>query len=327
MSEAGNRGVGKVTIEIVRYSPKHETVWDEWCRNAGNATFLHTRKFLSYHRDRFEDASILFYDSGRLVGVMPAARDLNDSSLVVSHPGATYGGVVHQGWLNGARLIEAIENLKSYYGREGYVRFLYKPLPHVYARVPAQDDLYALFRLGAQRVRCELSSTIDLSARRAPSDRRRRGLKKALTSVTLEKADSMLAGLWEVIVANLERKYGASPVHQLGELTNLKSLFPDNILIRCATVDSRVEAGVVFFNSPNVWHAQYIASSEKGYAVSALDAVFETSIEEARRAGARYFDFGTSNGDGGRSLNDGLYRFKSEFGGGGTVHECYELVL
>jgi hypothetical protein len=92
-------------------------------------------------------------------------------------------------------------------------------------------------------------------------------------------------------------------------------------------MDGRVEAGVVLFTSTNVWHAQYIASSEKGYAVSALDVVFETAIDDASKACVRYFDFGTSNEEGGFVLNEGLYRFKSEFGGGGVAHEYYELVL
>jgi lipid II:glycine glycyltransferase (peptidoglycan interpeptide bridge formation enzyme) len=76
-----------------------------------------------------------------------------------------------------------------------------------------------------------------------------------------------------------------------------------------------------------VWHAQYIASNESGNQVSALDAVFGAAIEEARAGGARYFDFGTSNESAGQVLNDGLFRFKSEFGGGGVAHEYYELAI
>ena len=91
--------------------------------------------------------------------------------------------------------------------------------------------------------------------------------------------------------------------------------------------DRLVVAGVVLFNSTNVWHAQYIASNEIGYSLSALDAIFESLIDVAKTSGALYFDFGTSNEQDGLVLNDGLYRFKSEFGGGGMAHEYYELVL
>lgn len=316
-----------MSLDIVPYTDTHESLWDSLCDCAGNSTLLHTRKFLSYHGARFDDASALIFESGRLVGVMPAARDLHDSTVVVSHPGATYGGIVYQGWLNGERMIEAFAQLKAYYRERGYTKLLYKPLPHGYACVPSQDDLYALFRLGAQRVRCDLSSTIRLSTRRPPSERRRRGLKKALKTVALVNGGEQLAGLWGVLAENLERKHDAAPVHSLAELTLLMERFSESIQVRCATVDNCVEAGVILFNSANVWHAQYIASSEKGYAVSALDAVFESAIDEASKAGARYFDFGTSNENDGMLLNDGLYRFKSEFGGGGMAHEYYELML
>jgi lipid II:glycine glycyltransferase (peptidoglycan interpeptide bridge formation enzyme) len=43
--------------------------------------------------------------------------------------------------------------------------------------------------------------------------------------------------------------------------------------------------------------------------------------------GARYFDFGISNEQEGRILNEGLYRFKVSFGAGGVVHEFYEVEL
>ena len=72
---------------------------------------------------------------------------------------------------------------------------------------------------------------------------------------------------------------------------------------------------------------QYIASSELGNANSALDAVFQKIISSAKDNEVRYFDFGTSNENEGKILNNGLYKFKTEFGGGGAVHEYYEILF
>lgn len=314
-----------MSIELVPYESEHADDWDVFCAGAANATILHTRRFLSYHGERFNDLSLLVMDAGKLVGVFPAAQSLSDPALVVSHPGATYGGLVHQGKLGGTRMIEALEAIVEQYAKSGYQRLQYKPLPLIYATVPAQDDLYALFRLGAQRVRCDLSCAIDLAARRTSSERRRRGLKKAQAAVTLSSEPKLMGELWQVVAQNLARKHDARPVHSLGELAMLHERFPQHIQVRCALKDGVVEAGVVFFNAARVWHAQYIAASEAAYEVSALDAVFDAAILEAEQAGSRYFDFGISNEDGGKVLNDGLYRFKSEFGGGGVAHEFYEL--
>jgi hypothetical protein len=316
-----------VSIEIVPYIKAHETVWEEFCAGAVNATFLHTRRFLCYHGDRFKDLSVLIMESGRMVGIFSAAESPSDSKVVISHPGTTYGGIVHRGWLTGMRMIEALTVLSEYYGKGGYHRLQYKAVPPIYTITPAQDDLYALFRLGAQRVSCDLSCTIDLANRQPLSERRRRGLKKAQKTVTLSSDSALLVDLWAVIAQNLARKHEAKPVHSVNEITLLQEYFPEQIIIRCALIEGHVEAGVVFFNSRSVWHAQYIAASESAYDVSALDAVFDSAISEAQQAGARYFDFGTSNQDGGKMLNNGLYRFKSEFGGGGVAHEFYELGL
>lgn len=314
-----------MSIEIVAYSSEHESLWEQFCTDAVNSTFLHTRRFLSYHGDRFKDLSAIICDSGKIVGLFPAAASTTELEQVVSHPGITYGGIIHQGWLGGMRMIEALSALSLFYRDRGYHRLLYKAIPHIYTATPAQDDLYALFRLDAKRVRCDLSCTVDLDHCLARSERRRRGLKKAQKVVSLSSDPSLLGELWAVIAENLGRKHNASPVHTLAELALLMARFPEQIIIRCALLEGRVEAGVVLFNAKSVWHAQYIAASQRAYEVSALDAVFDTIITQARQTGVRYFDFGTSNEDGGKVLNDGLYRFKSEFGGGGVVHEFYEL--
>ena len=316
-----------MTLEVVPYEAAHAEAWDAFCAGAFNATMLHTRRFLCYHGDRFEDLSLLLRDGTKLLGVFPAARSLSDPTLVVSHPGATYGGLVHQAKLGGARMMFALEAIARHYAAAGYRRLHYKPVPFIYPTIPAQDDLYALFRLGARRLRCDLASCIDLGAPRAPSQRRRRGLSKALSAVSLSSDPGHLEALWAVIAENLARKHGARPVHSVHELMLLRHRFPDQISLRVALIDGAVEAGIVLFNSINVWHAQYIAASETAYTISALDAVFDAAIRDAHQIGARYFDFGISTEQEGHLLNDGLHRFKTEFGGGGVAYEFYELQL
>jgi lipid II:glycine glycyltransferase (peptidoglycan interpeptide bridge formation enzyme) len=116
-------------------------------------------------------------------------------------------------------------------------------------------------------------------------------------------------------------------VHDLEQIQLLAARFPEQIAFHVARLDGQVIAGTVSFRTATVVHLQYIAASEVGHAVSALDGLMEILIAQARHAGARYFDFGTSNEDQGRVLNEGLYRFKCEFGAGGVAYETYELDL
>lgn len=314
-----------MNIRVEPFCEAHAPAWDQFCECAVNATFLHSRRFLSYHGARFRDTSVLLFNEQSLVGVLPAAEHPADASVVVSHPGATYGGLVHGGQLIGERMLNALAAVAAHYRELGYAALHYKALPHTYTSVPSQDDLYALFRLRAERIRCDLSSTICLADRRDTSQRRRRALKKALTTVSVEWDALPWDSAWQLIADNLARKHEAKPVHTAAQLSALHQRFPEYIRVVSATHQDTSVAAVVLFNTKHVWHAQYIASNERGYDTHALDAIFESAISQARNAGARYFDFGTSNEAAGKVLNVGLYKFKSEFGGGGVAHEFYEL--
>ena len=317
-----------MTFTVRPYTPTDFEDWDAFCAASHQATFLHSRRFLAYHGERFKDHSVILEDAGRWVAVFPAALNPVQPFSVVSHPGLTFGGFVDQGALRGERGVEALTSLCRFYADDGLESLVYKAVPHFYHSVPSEDDLYALFRLGATRTRCDLSSTIDLSNRAVPNERRRRSLKKAIRSgVTVDAGSHYLPSLWTVVTDNLQRKHGTSPVHSIAEITSLAELFPDNIRCVVGMLQGQVIAGLVLFCTRNVVHAQYIASSEIGYDNAALDVVFDHCIANATVSGKRWFDFGISTTDRGRILNDGLYRFKSEFGGGGIVHEFYEIAL
>jgi len=218
--------------------------------------------------------------------------------------------------------------IRSYYAEQGYAKLVYKTVPWFYHTTPAQDDLYALFRIGARPARRDLSSTIDLQHRLPVSGRRKRSLKKAKKAgIEICDGSEYLPALWQVVADNLKRKHATSPVHSLAEITMLAERFPDEMICVVGLLAETVVAGVLIFSTPVADHAQYIASSEAGYDISALDAVFEHCISTAAGKDKRWFDFGISTENGGLDLNEGLYRFKSEFGGGGIVHEFFEIDL
>jgi hypothetical protein len=312
---------------IRSYSDADATAWDRFCTECENATFLHTRRFLSYHGDRFRDLSCIVEGSHGWLGAFPAAEHPSEEDCVVSHPGISYGGLIHAGALTGDKQLAAIAAIAGHYRQLGYRRLRYKAIPHIYQVVPAQDDLYGLFRLGARRYRCDLSSSIDLAARRPVTERRRRSLRKAVQGgLQICEGISNLAQFWALLTENLARRHGAQPVHSLAEITDLADRFPEHIRLICAHRDGQLLGGVLLFCTTQVHHAQYIAASETGNEMGALDLVFDHCIAAATGS-VRYFDFGISNEDEGRVLNAGLYRFKTEFGGGGVVAEFYELSL
>jgi hypothetical protein len=320
--------VRTASLQAQAYTAADEAGWERLCAASPAASFLHRRAFLAYHGDRLLDRSLVLRDGERWLGVLPAAEHPTLAGTVESHPGITYGGLVHTGSLRGERTIEALRQAALHYRDLGYRRLRYKPLPHIYHAAPAQDDLYALFRLGAQRVRCDLAACMDLAHPLPASERRRRGASKARKAGLVYASGAQhAAALWAVLEDNLQRRHGSRPVHSLAEIGLLAARFPDHIGFHVALQRDEVIAGTVSFRVGPVLHLQYIAASDTGHAAGALDGLIEGLIGEARDAGARWFDFGTSNEDQGRVLNEGLYRFKCEFGAGGVAYETYELDL
>ena len=307
------------------FLPDDAARWDEFCARAHGATFLHSRCFLSYHLDRFVDQSLVIEETGDWLGVIPAARHPVENDMVVSHPGITYGGMLHHGRLRGGEMLAALDSAATLWRAAGFARLQYKAVPHIYQRAPAQEDLYALFCAGARRYRCDLSSCIDLHHRLPVSERRRRARGKALRAgAQIIGGSEYMRALWDVLEDNLRRRHQTQPVHTLAEITTLATRFPARLRLIAALVEGKIEAGILLFLTDTVAHAQYIASSERGHEINALDLVLEAAIEESRLGGMRYFDFGISTEEQGHTLNEGLNRFKNEFGAGGVVHEFYE---
>jgi hypothetical protein len=311
------------------FERRDSEAWDACVAQAGAGTFLHTRRFLSYHEHRFEDLSLVLDDGrGGVSALFPAALDPADNSTVISHPGITYGGLLHDGNLVGSECLRMLQTICRHYSAQGLRRLRYKAVPSIYHRMPAQDDLYALFRMDASLYRRDLSCAIDLSARATPSERRRRGLKKALAKgVEVIEGFDRVQEFWHVLEENLFSRHQRKPVHTLEEMLLLQRRFPAEICLLVAVLGDEVVAGALLFDSARVSHAQYTASSARGREISALDAVFEAAIAFAAREGRRYFDFGVSTEDSGRQLNDGLHEFKTGFGGAGVAHDFYEVQL
>jgi lipid II:glycine glycyltransferase (peptidoglycan interpeptide bridge formation enzyme) len=107
----------------------------------------------------------------------------------------------------------------------------------------------------------------------------------------------------------------------------LQSRFPEQIRCVVGVVGNRVVAGVVLFQTYRVSHVQYSASTAEGNSIGASTAVIDYAVGKSMDLGARYFDFGVSNEQEGRILNEGLYRFKTSFGAGGVAQEFYEVEL
>lgn len=322
-----------MNVSIVPYTSDEELLWDDFVINCPMATFLHTRKFLAYHGSRFQDQSLLFFnEKNRLVGVLPAANKPNQEDIVLSHPGATFGGIVHRGKLIGSEIVEVFKGIINYYKKKGIKGLIYKAVPYIYHQSPVADDLYALFYLNAMLYRRDLSCTVDLLLPPPLSNKDHSKLRNCIrksekSGLSIKEGVEYLSQLWTILVANLEEKYNTMPVHSLEEMKNLISLFPGNVKVVVACIGDEVVAGTILFCHKIVMHTQYLVVTGDGAKIFALDAIIQYCIKQATEKGYRYFDFGMNNEREGRVLNHSLYLSKVKHGGGGVVYDFYKIVL
>lgn len=308
--------------EVIKYEASHKNAWDEFIRNAKNATFLFERDFMDYHADRFTDHSLMVFKKGKLVTVLPA--NIQENTLH-SHQGLTYGGLVLGKRTNFEETVIIFTRLLKFLESQGVTTLNLKLLPNIYHLLPSDEIAHLLFVVNAKLTRRDISSTIFYDERLAiKSSNRKRGIKRGIKNGLEVREDSDFEKYWDdILVPNLNQTHGKDPVHSVAEIELLHSRFPKNIKQFNVYKDAEILAGVTVFETPTVAHCQYISSNTLGRNLGALDFLFDFLIDHY--SNKRYFDFGISNEAQGRKVNKGLIHWKEAFGGRSIAHDFYEV--
>ena len=277
---------------------------------------------MEYHSDRFQDFSLIVLDGEKWLGVLPANIVGNQ---VFSHQGLTYGGLVYNEKVKLASVIEIFRSILLFLNDNKMEKLQLKLIPSIYHIKPAEELNYALFLTEAQLIRRDSMAVLDLSKPYTISKTRkeciRRGIKNNL--VIKEELDFKL--FWEeVLEPNLDKKYKAKPVHSIAEIEMLQRKFPNNIRHFNVYQDDKIVAGTTIFVSENVAHPQYVSGMGNKNELGSLDFLYHHLITSVFM-GKRFFDFGISNEDQGKKLNEGLVFWKESFGASIIVHDFYEV--
>ena len=310
-------------IEVVRYSPEFQLAWDSFVASSKNGAFLFKRAYQDYHSERFPDYSLLFRRGGHWLALFPACR-LGDE--VVSHGGLTFGGILSDERMTTPLMMEVFSALVAHLRSDGAHRLVYKVSPAFYHRLPSDEDLYALTHHGAQLIRRDLGYILCPARHPEFQERRRRAVKKAIKAGLLFRETDDYATYWRLLEDTLLARHAAAPVHSLDEIALLHSRFPAGIRLFATFSANEMLAGTVIFENPSVAHSQYIACSDLGREVGALDFVFSELIT-CVYAEKPWFSFGISTESDGSVLNQGLVEQKEGFGARACTQDFYELSL
>ena len=125
-------------MKIIKYSKEYKDQWDNFVKQAKNSHFFFHRDYMEYHSDRFEDFSLLFFDKkDKLIALLPA--NIKDDTLY-SHQGLTFGGFLVDYKMKTAIMLDIFAKLKEFLKEKGIRKLIYKCIPYIYHKLPAEED-------------------------------------------------------------------------------------------------------------------------------------------------------------------------------------------
>ncbi|WP_417942060.1 FemAB family protein [Flavobacterium sp. RS13.1] len=302
--------MNKYTVK--KYTENDYKKWNDFIAQAKNATFLFHRDFMEYHKDRFEDYSLMVFEEEKLVAVMPANVS---GKILYSHQGLTYGGLVFSSKFKAEKVELILDEILFFLKKNAIHTFYYKPVPCFYFSKGNQEIDYFLIKKGALLEKKEMNLAVNLTI---PLEISKSKLKhfRRIENLHLEIIEEQnLYPFWEeVLEPRLAEKHNARPVHTKEEITLLKKSFPENIRQFSIYNESEIIAGITVFETEKIVKSQYGATTKKGEEVRALDFLFINLIEKYKSEGKYFFDMGIVGDDSKKGYNAGLLKQKEELG-------------
>lgn len=307
---------------IIKYDSTYYNQWNDFVAKSKNGTFLFHREFMEYHSDRFKDFSLLIFDENNLVAILPA-NEKDDE--VYSHQGLTYGGLVYSEKAKLSSIIIAFGSMLKYLNQNGIEKLHVKLIPSIYHKSPSDEFSYALFLANAKLVRRDSLAVYDQTNKPPFSKDRKKCIIKAKRNDLKIVEETEFELFWnEILIPNMKKKHGVKPIHTAQEIKTLQQKFPKSIRHFNVYHEDKIVAGTTIFITDTVIHPQHISGNENKNKLGSLDFLYNYLITEVFKD-EKYFDFGISNEEQGRKLNEGLIFWKESFGARTIVQDFYSI--
>ena len=269
-----------MNLEVRKYKIEDQNIWDNFIEKSKNSTFLFKRDFMDYHCDRFKDHSLMVYAKSKIICCFPANE--KNENTIISHGGLTYGGFIVDKEIKQPLILESVKSILKYYQENNCKVLIYKAFPRIYNNIPADEIEYAMFILDSKLIRRDTALVIDQHNKINYSGNIRREAKKAFLSGVEFMESEDFGAFWEkLLIPNLKSRFSVSPVHSNSEIQLLKSRFPSEIkLYLVKSPKGEILSGTVFFLTDSVAHCQYIASTDEGRKLGALNYLFTKLIDQ-----------------------------------------------
>jgi len=324
----------QMNLIIEKFNMKDEEKWDSFIeKNSVNGTFLHSRKFLNYHKDRFKDHSLLIKKGESIVAVIPACEIVeNNTKIFYSHKGSTFGGIIVSKDFNNISHVENIFNiLEEHLRYNKYDKLILKNTSEIFSNGNINLLDYFYFKNDYKNYN-ELSLYIDLKncspiIENNFSTSKRRDLKYSLRhnlQFRRLETDDEVNDFYNLLTTSL-KKHNVKPVHSLQELLDFKNSRLKGIVKFYGVYykDILIAGSMAFDFNSVVFHTQYLASDPVYSNYYPMNFLNYSLIKEAYVNKFSFFSFGISTEENGKFLNTSLAQFKEGFGAVGSNNRTY----
>lgn len=324
-----------ILTEIKTLSDKEKNDIDSFIMNRNtNGEFINSLNYLSYHGERFMEDSVVVRDRGSHVvkGVCLAAVSADDSSVVISHPGTTFAGPVYNLRDSYQTISQTVKMMLSYY-EERYREIYIHTTPNFYSKQEIGLLDYLLLRNGYRYGMTALSNMIRIENIESEEQllgiyeaKRRNQVRKTLKSneFVFKKVDRIAPDIWKRMNDNLYDRHSVHSTHTYEEIDSLQRKMPE-FIIPCEVrhISGEYAAFGLVYKFKNVFHTQYLDMNYKYAAECPNIFLIHHLLLEACRERFPVFNFGTTTERAGEYLNEGLWAFKSGYGGGSIILPAY----
>jgi hypothetical protein len=332
------------TYEIVKYSIEKFDEWQHFVLNSANGSLFHEQRFIGYHQEgKFEDSSLMIYKNGTLCAVFPAALLRRaGKSILKSHPGTSYGGVVFSKLEKLQTVIDVQSAIEDYAKNIGIDRIEFRQAPKIFLKKPFDQLDFAFVQLGYAREDQELSTCYPLADyHHLPLDKMlglfsnegrnkvQKNVRKALRNGLefRELSETEFDTYYKILLENLVR-HKATPAHSLADIRKLKQLYPDRVRLYGVFKEGAMAAGYLIFNINQIgWHVFYGSMNYLYQADRPTTHGLFMLLKTLADQGYAYLNMGISTEDGGKIVNWGLLDFKESFNGTGIIRTYWSKEL
>lgn len=266
---------------------------------------------MEYHRDRFDDFSLMIFQKDELIALIPANKSKDE---VFSHQGLTFGGVLLPFDIASETVFEIMDSVLDYLNQSEINSFTVKMIPEIYFKQPSNELKYYLLKQYAKVETNHMVLAIDYSKPLTIHKTKLKHYRKDKYDFKIEETFEFEPFWNSVLIPRLKSRHNVSPVHTSQEIQLLATHFPKQIKQFNIYLEDEILAGITIFENDTVVKSQYGATTEKGEKTRALDYLFLHLIFKYQKEDKRFFSMGTVTEKNELGYNPGLLRQKEELG-------------